>query len=513
MIMNKISFTILFAILALLPSCTTETETVEDEVCIYELSINATFKDYSDTPTTRAAMTWSMGDELYLYFRDGSKTTTGTAVYDGSKWTLETSASLSNNSSGDYNVFYFRDAKSTSSTSVSLDASSAIYEGSGTWKREAGCLTIHMSLSPTQARMRFKGSSGTTFSLSGISYYTEFNKSTGNFTTSTSSISSSILQSGYSPYIYGRFESPSSPSLTILSNGITYTMSCPSTMFQPGKSGRLTLPAESDHNGWTSSKSTDIDASGSDYDEDHCWDQAGEGAHEAVDLGLSVKWATMNVGATEVAGTKINSHTGQLDCYGEYFAWGETTPKESYDWSTLKYCSGTTYAGPFTKYVATDFYGTNFYGTVDGETTLDLSDDAARVNWGGSWRMPTSDEQTELLDNCYWEWTSSYNNSDVKGYIIYKVKNSIDKGIKKHNGSSTTTSVSYSLSDAHIFLPGAGRRNGGLLYETASWGYYWSSSLYESLSDCVRDLYFYSNDVDGGYNGRCSGYSVRPVCP
>lgn len=89
-----------------------------------------------------------------------------------------------------------------------------------------------------------------------------------------------------------------------------------------------------------------------------------DGTHEYVDLGLSVKWATMNVGASKP------------EDYGDYFAWGETTTKTTYNWSTYKYCNGS--SSTLTKY-NTD----SSYGTVDNKTTLDLSDDAANANWGG----------------------------------------------------------------------------------------------------------------------------------
>ncbi|MBR3609326.1 MAG: hypothetical protein IKL50_05525, partial [Bacteroidales bacterium] len=86
-----------------------------------------------------------------------------------------------------------------------------------------------------------------------------------------------------------------------------------------------------------------------------------------VDLGLSVKWATCNVGATTP------------EEYGYYFAWGETTPKTTYYWSAYKYCNGTD--DSMTKYCTN-----SKYGIVDNKTTLELTDDAAHVNWGGSWR-------------------------------------------------------------------------------------------------------------------------------
>ena len=94
--------------------------------------------------------------------------------------------------------------------------------------------------------------------------------------------------------------------------------------------------------------------------------------HEWVDLGLTsgTLWATCNVGATAP------------EDYGDYFAWGETEPKEDYSWSTYKWCNGS--------YKTQTKYCTNSkYGTVDDKTELEPEDDAAFVNWGSTWRMPT----------------------------------------------------------------------------------------------------------------------------
>ena len=169
-----------------------------------------------------------------------------------------------------------------------------------------------------------------------------------------------------------------------------------------------------------------------------------EGGRSYVDLGLTsgTKWATCNVGATKP------------EEYGNYYAWGETATKETYGWNTYKY--GSAY-NQLTKYCNSSFLGKD--GFTDTKTTLDLSDDAAYVNWGGKWRMPTKAQLDELGEQCYCVWTDSYNNSDVKGHIYYKAKNSGDKGKFVYKGK--TPSSSYSLSDAHIFLPCAGSRGFG----------------------------------------------------
>ena len=223
-----------------------------------------------------------------------------------------------------------------------------------------------------------------------------------------------------------------------------------------------------------------------------------EAGYNYVDLGLTsgTKWATANVGAD------------RPQDYGNYYAWGETTTKGTYNWSTYKYANGD--YDELTKYCSDSYYGKD--GFTDSKTTLDLSDDAAYVNWGDKWRMPTKAQQDELRNQCYWVWTESYNNSNVKGYIVYKAKTSSDKGVKIYEDE--TPSSSYKLSDAHIFLPAAGLRYDGDLYYAGSYGYYWSSSLGTGYPSDAWSVYFGSGGVHDYYYGgdyRDCGRSVRAV--
>ena len=172
--------------------------------------------------------------------------------------------------------------------------------------------------------------------------------------------------------------------------------------------------------------------------------------HEYVDLGLSVKWATCNVGANKP------------EEYGDYFAWGETTTKSSYSNTNYKYSSN--------------------------PSTLPLSADVAHVNWGGNWRMPTKAEQDELRNssNCTWTWTTQ---NGVKGYKVTSKKNSNS-----------------------IFLPAAGYRKSGSLSGAGYYSLFWSSSRYTSGGYYAYDLIFDSVDVDWSSNERYYGLPVRAVC-
>ena len=216
--------------------------------------------------------------------------------------------------------------------------------------------------------------------------------------------------------------------------------------------------------------------------------------HEYVDLGLKVKWATCNVGATKP------------EEYGDYFAWGDTVPyyssqdpltwrekKEGYAWSTYTWCEGS--SNTMTKYCNNGNYGNN--GFTDSKTTLDAEDDAARYNWGGIWRMPTSADFDELIatrnNNDYtWTWcdgsTTKYAGTDVAGWQV--VRNS---------------------TGATLFLPAAGYRHGTGLDFVGSHGYYRSSSLDTGSPNSAYSLNFNSGSRGTSTSSRRSGLSVRPV--
>lgn len=205
---------------------------------------------------------------------------------------------------------------------------------------------------------------------------------------------------------------------------------------------------------------------------------------EAVDLGLpsEVKWASFNLGASKP------------EEYGDYYAWGETESyyssldpltwkpgkERGYYWPSYKWCMGSNTT--MTKYCTESKYGYN--GFTDGKTVLDPEDDAAHVNLGGNWRMPTDAEWTELRDKCTWTWTTQ---NGVNGYLV-----------TGPNGNS-------------IFLPAAGLRNNTHLDNAGSTGYFWSSSLNTDDPFTARDVKFHSGYVGGRSGYRDDGRSVRPV--
>lgn len=202
--------------------------------------------------------------------------------------------------------------------------------------------------------------------------------------------------------------------------------------------------------------------------------------HIWVDLGLpsGTKWANCNIGATSP------------EDYGEYFAWGETSPKYIYEWNNYRWCDGV--YTKLTKYCNYAQYGNN--GFTDNLTTLEASDDAAMANWGVGWRMPTQVEMQELLDNCTYTRTTE---SGARGCKF-----------TGPNGNS-------------IFLPAAGYHPyGSSLHDASFYGYYWSCSLGTDYLP-YRAWYLFLDFTSGNSGScgmgnldgnRCRGLSVRPVC-
>ena len=448
--MKHLIHTLWFGLLAIALTACTADEPVPEPTTdvpaqqgryVYDVDLQGDCQDYGDQ--TRAVKTWKNGDKIHFWF---GTVYSDEAVYSDGKWTLTTREPLEGSGTcyaavSDYWVF---DGGYTY-----LNPTSAVYYGEGQWSVSDNHISVSVQLAPVLGRLRFKGTAGTTFTLTGIETAELFKSWSLNY--KSDPVTVTIGSSGYSDYIYGRFIYGQSHTLT--ANG--YTMDCSDipNMLQPGHSGWLNVPTDASHTGWTKE--------GGDTPSD---------VHAYVDLGLSVKWATCNVGAENP------------EDYGDYYAWGETETKDYYDWSTYKWCNGS--ISTMTKYCTN-----SDDGTVDNKTQLDLSDDVAHVKWGGSWRMPTDDELTELRNtsNCTWTWTTQ------GGKNGYKVTS-------KKNGNS-------------IFLPAAGCRGGGSLSNAGSLGYFWSSSLDTSDSYYACSVVFDSGCVYRSSYYRCYGQSVRPVCP
>ena len=217
-----------------------------------------------------------------------------------------------------------------------------------------------------------------------------------------------------------------------------------------------------------------------------------------VDLGLSVKWADANLGAT-------NADTVE-SWYGDYYAWGETETKEEYSWSNYEHCNGE--RTKLTKYCPTEKEASYWGGTgsADNKLVLDSVDDAPRVQLDSPYRMPTKAECEELLD------TEKIDNVWINNYDPTKSEHTPadDGGISGLNGRLFTSKVEGHVG-AKIFIPAAGYFNGSTRNIAGSYCGLWSSSLNSGRPNYAWSLGFNSGGIDLSYDDRCYGFSVRCV--
>ena len=213
--------------------------------------------------------------------------------------------------------------------------------------------------------------------------------------------------------------------------------------------------------------------------------------HTYVDLGLSVYWATCNIGATSP------------EEYGDYYAWGElgtyyqidseyksislkSDKTDGYSWYSYSYCnlSGTA----LTKYCNKGLYGN--YNYADYNLTLELKDDVANELWGGNWRIPTKQEVEELVKNCNWRWATI---NGVNGYIV--------------------TSKKAGFTDKSIFLPAAGYVKSKKFKQQTKCGYYWTGTVDVVKPNRAWLLLIDELSTISDYMARCLGLTVRAVYP
>ncbi len=251
----------------------------------------------------------------------------------------------------------------------------------------------------------------------------------------------------------GRLTYPSKTAytFTLADNDKIYTLTRGSAL----TAGKMyNIPALSDVR-WTSQKSSDL----------------------YVDLGLSVKWAKCNLGASAP------------EEFGDYFAWGEVQPKNEYNWETYRYCNGSNKS--ITKYIMPNVSSSD--DSIDNKPVLEMQDDAAYVRLGGKWRMPEKDEWKELIEQCSWAWVSNYNETGVKGCLV----------TNNETGQS-------------IFLPAGGYMDISGSHYVSKNGRYWSSTVYTGKAYGPDVAYIKDFSATALTNlpsliGRYCGLLIRPV--
>ena len=463
------------------------------------IKINITVADYDTTSkpsgvATKAVKTgWASGDQINIWYGTNIQQKPDLVIkYDGSKWEKDASASVSGNSpadSGTLNAMYVTGGMSAFATYQDISSvlghpsanfyptlSDAKYDDTNrayampltTYVEKAAYTYSEETLTATFSAWSFNkvnnvqvvitGASASDYALSCDKFNPRdaFSLYDGGVSASTIDKGDYVLpvsnSDGYAYMFY--FDGDDTDFTFTLCNAAgtdkrTYTVSGKSLDKTGGKLNSIKIPF---------SKFSKV----VDY----------------VDLGLSVKWATVNIGAD--------------NCYdyGDYFAWGETTGynsgKRTFEFSTYSLCKGS--SSTLTKYC-----NSSSKGTLDSRTVLEAEDDAATVNWGSKWRMPTNDEFDELCNtsNCSWTCTSL---NGVSGYKVQSLKDG--------------------FTDNYIFLPMAGEYSNTSSLQVGTYGYYWSSTLH--IDNCARAkmMYFY-NDGGTGYSVymayRNEGLSVRPV--
>ena len=427
---------------ALCESCSVEEPSFAGSYT-YPMQVDAVLSGY-DGASTRSGYDWPDGAKLYVQFYEGESRVQGFAEYseNNDRWTVTTRTGLSHVSNARCEAYYFGHSAETADV-VELSENVAVYQDvAGSYICDANGLFVSLALTPRTGRIRFCGEVGRSFTVSGLTHLSTYEISSNNFSSISESLSLTVSEDGYTPYLYASFPE-ASRTMVIVDGNMKYTRECSEAVLLSGRSGSMTLPSVASHDGWVMEDISQIDESA---------------VAEAIDLGLSVEWASWNVGAT-----------APEEC-GGYYSWGETEKKSDYLWDTYKHIrSGTGIIN-----IGSDISGTEY--------------DVAHVKWGGGWRMPTLDEICELCNKCKWEWTS------VNGVCGQRITGP--------NGNS-------------IFFPAAGYRGGLEIFYRGSYGFYWSSTLNEgsySDSDFYADSFDFASDfVECSIKSRFNGLTVRPV--
>lgn len=450
--MKTKTITFLLTMLTVVFSCSTDIDDPisvsenKENICTMRLNGSVVPFDYSGESRATTSYSWSNGDKLYIIFTAASgSTTNGTATYNSTTrtWDVTYTSALVRDKSTSCKVYFFEGLSSNSEIITLTSVNPVFGDEKATYSfPTGGDLTITASIKPLTSRIRFKGSIGTALTITGITNHNAYSLSYGlQPLKQNSAISTTIQSDGYTPYIYGVFESSTTPGISIAYNNQSFTADCKGlSILQIGKSGWMNVPTTTSHNGWIANTSGGT-----------------IGGHDYVDLGLpsGTLWATCNVGANKP------------EDFGDYFSWGETfgykSGKVNFDEAHYKYYNGN--KQQITKYCSDPNYGYN--GFTDGKSELELMDDAAYVNWGTEWRMPTNTQLYELMT----QTTAVF--SDVNGVKGYKM---------------------FGKNGQFIFLPAASSYKGDVLLKGLNNGKYpgcyWSRNCFASIYvPCVANCF------------------------
>lgn len=531
--MNTYKYIIGLLLLSLVVSCSSDIEDVNldlnKEEMVGEKTVSMNFNcskadfDVDLKPSTRATASgeWENGDIVYLLFSCDNGSVPGKAVYNSSTkgWTVTYEGTLTRDKELKLQAYYFDGEAVETDGVVTLQPTTGVYRDlGGSYVYPTGDeINAVAHLVPASGRIMLKGPVKEAILMGGVTYYVSYDINQGDALMSNEPLRLLTNDDGLSNYHYAVIDKSDNSSFYVKNGYFSFEPEVKDKILQIGKSGWMSVPSYEKHNGWRMSiikqvelgtknisvslKSTqalsakiepydlvsDQSVGWKSLDEDIATVKSGlvtpqqEGMarivaysqgdqditdtclvkiidskeHPFVDLGLpsGTLWATYNVGAFKI------------DDYGKYYSWGETSTKYDYSWGNHKY--------------------------MNAPSELPTSADAAYVNWGSTWRMPTVTQFRELVNQCVPTGTTSIN--DVTGLELVGP-----------NGNC-------------IFFPAAGD-----MWQTTRQGYtvecwYYTSSLHTvNPGDNQRQIYYFTaypksltyriDDQYGYYGG-----SVRAV--
>ena len=223
--------------------------------CEMKLMGSITDFDGPDTKAAASSTNWKDGSVIYLRMDSPLGITTGEAIYSSSKdtWTISYYGSLHEGVSKSCSAFYVEDKVSYESSVFTMDEKTVIYEDvAGSYIFEGGDLVVTANLKPKTGRIRFSGDPGKVLKIYGVTYYTTYNINNDQYTTSSEPFKIIVGEDGHTPYFYGYFLDEEDRNLNIwIDAKEAYTRYFSNNVFNPGQSGKLTIPTEENHNGWT----------------------------------------------------------------------------------------------------------------------------------------------------------------------------------------------------------------------------------------------------------------------
>ncbi len=401
--MNQLfGFMAVWAALTAMVSCSNDTDEItilpdaQEEKVEHKAVMHLTGGLRSYTSKKETTTEWKDDDVILLRFyqADGETVVCGKAIYDASSsaWDISYYGNLATGSTLKCEAFHFVNATLYDNYSVLMEPNSCAYvDYNASYIVDGGELYVNAILAPKTARMRIQGKANGKVNVSNITYNTYYSLTYNTFLTESKTIKTTIGSDGYTPYIYGSLGEDNK--ITLDDMYYRYTKTLNAADFTAGQSGYIVMPSQEENKGWTSEYY---------YPEN------------SVDMGLSVRWASLNVGASDQYGAGYNCSWG--DAYGV-----NTSVSTNYNYGVTQ---------------------------IAGDPAYDI----ATFLWGERWQIPTKEQWQELIDNC--TWTYAYNSDkQVYGYTV-----------TANNGNSIYLPFYFYTIET------------GTVSSSSSSGYYWTST-------------------------------------